>query len=596
MAACGDVAVLLYLFFHLTHGVDINWINAVAGMNCTSYLKHQRITDNGKIYNGTSLPLINCQPWHILHHNVCQPGDGFDEVVDTQPGTGQPLLLPFYCMTTADNLNERRDVMGGCLLTTNIPNLMRFFPLPCNISELNKFMCADLNREGQLCGKCMHGYAPAAYSYILECVKCTDYGYYNWFKYLVIAFGPLTIFCAIIIAFHVSATSPYLHGYVLFCQLICTPTVLRLFVTSHGYEYYQNTTWFINVYAGLVGIWNLDFFRLMYRPFCLHPHITVMQNLLFDFVIAVYPLVLVITTYLLASLYSRNCKIVVLLWKLVRRVLRPLSQDLNITTTLIESFSTLYLFSIIKIQSVSLDLLLPTAIYYANGKKKGYYLYLDASVPYFGPHHIPYALLAIVLLLIFVLVPILLLLLYPCRFCQRLLNIMNCNSHVLRTYMDVFQGHYKDGTENSSDFRFFSGIFLIIRILVVIQFPLFNSYFSVLTVGLLVTILTFLVAIIHPQRSQTHYVLDSVFLSLLSVMLFSAIADVMGVHNTLPTLILRFLGIASCLLPLAYFTFLILYWVFRKKKIPQRVFGRITKTMDCLNTNSQYTDLVCATD
>ena len=117
---------------------------------------------------------------------------------------------------------------------------------------------------------------------------------------------------------------------------------------------------------------------------------------------------------------------------------------------------------------------------------------------------------------------------------------MNCNSHALRTYMDVFQGHYKDGTENSSDFRFFSGIFLIIRILVVIQFPLFNSYFSVLTVGLLVTILTFLVAILHPQRSQTHYVLDSVFLSLLSVMLFSAIADVMGLHNTLPTQILRF--------------------------------------------------------
>ena len=256
----------------------------------------------------------------------------------------------------------------------------------------------------------MHGYAPAVYSYILECVKCTDYGHYNLFKYLAIAFGPLTIFCAIIIAFHVSATSPYLHGYVLFCQLICTPTVLRLFVTSHSYEYYQNTKWFMNLYVSLIGIWNLDFSQLMYHPFCLHPGITVMHNLLFDFLIAVYPLVLVITTYLLASLYSRNCTIVVLLWKLVRKVLRPLSQDLNITTTLIESFSTLYLFSIIKIQSVSLDLLLPTAIYYANGKK-GYYLYLDASVPYFGPHHIPYALLAIVLLLIFVLVPILLLLL-----------------------------------------------------------------------------------------------------------------------------------------------------------------------------------------
>ena len=171
-----------------------------------------------------------------------------------------------------------------------------------------------------------------------------------------------------------------------------------------------------------------------------------MQTLVLDYLIAFYPLFLLLITYSLASLYKRNCKVVVILWKPLRQVLRPLSHDLDIRTTLIESFSTLYLLSVVKIQSVSLDLLLPTTLYYSNGKKKGYYLYLAADVLYFGSHHFPYALLAIILLVLFVLVPITLLLLYPCRFFQRLLNVTNCNSQGLRTYMDVFQGHYKDGT------------------------------------------------------------------------------------------------------------------------------------------------------
>ena len=143
-----------------------------------------------------------------------------------------------------------------------------------------------------------------------------------------------------------------------------------MFVTSHSYEYYQNAKWFINVYMCLVGIWNLDFFRLVYKPFCLHPNITVMQTLVLDYLIAFYPLFLLLVTYSLASLYKRNCKVVVILWKPLRQVLRPLSHDLDIRTTLIESFSTLYLLSVVKIQSVSLDLLLPITKIMAS-----YYLY-----------------------------------------------------------------------------------------------------------------------------------------------------------------------------------------------------------------------------
>jgi hypothetical protein len=586
-----EKTVYLAVFLcHWSHGLDLDRVGAVAGMNCSYYLRHQqhsaRMGGSLDSTNSASgdIPQLDCQPWFLPQKNDCEPGNHIGEVLQFQPGTNQTLLLPFYCMTTSENLTQHRDVLGGCLFTTSIPQEMLFFPLPCNISELNKFMCADLNREGQLCGSCQDGYAPPVYSYALHCVNCTDYGYQNWLKYVAVAFGPLTVFCVIIIVFHISATSPYLHGYILFCQLFSLPIIYRLFLTSHGYMYYKGTRWSVKIYSSFIGIWNLDFFRLVYEPFCLHPDMSVIQTLILDYLVALYPLLLVAITYSLVYLYGRNCKVVVLLWKPLRRILRPLFHDLDIRATLIESFSTLYLLSVVKIQSVSLDLLVPTPLYYSGGTQDSpYYLYLAPDVVYFGDTHLPYALVALVLSVALVIFPTLLLFLYPCQCFQTFLNKINCNSQVLRTYMDVLQGHYKNGTDNTRDFRYFSGVFLVVRIVSIIQFSLFNSYFSIITLGLCVTVLTFTVAILHPQRCHTHYILDSVFLSFLSVILFYTIGASTGTHNTVPSLVLMGLGIVSITSPQFYFIGLILYWTIRKKKIPQRIWAAIQRRINTDN-------------
>ena len=66
-------------------------------------------------------------------------------------------------MTTSDtNTTNRSDVIGSCLyshiMITHVAKM--YYPLPCNISKPNKYMCAGLNREGQICGRCMKGFAP----------------------------------------------------------------------------------------------------------------------------------------------------------------------------------------------------------------------------------------------------------------------------------------------------------------------------------------------------------------------------------------------------------------------------------------------------
>ena len=591
--------VFYYLFIATGLCLDMNWVDSVAGSNCTSYVYKQGLL-GGKSGHGlnssnsdiSSNESVQCPPWQLPSpYTACDLGAVYFNTLIFQPGTDQTMLLPFYCMTTTEDLTEHRDVMGGCLFSANTPQEMSFFPLPCNISELNQFMCADLNREGQLCGRCWDGYAPPVYSYSLHCVNCTDYGYHNWLTYLAIAFGPLTVFCIVIIVLHISATSPYLHGYILFCQLFSLPTIYRLLELNKGYKILKHSRWSVNTYTSLVGIWNLDFFRLIYEPFCLHPDMSVIQSLTLDYLIALYPLLLVAITYSLVFLYGRNCKVVVLLWKPLRRVLRPLFRDLDIRATLIESFSTLYLLSVVKIQSVSLDLLVPTPLYYADGSQdSSYFLYLAPDVVYFGRTHLPYALVALVLSVALVVIPTLLLFLYPCQCFQRFLNKINCNSQVLRTYMDVFQGHYKDGTDNSRDFRYFSGVFIAVRVIAVVLFPLMNSYYSFVLLALCVTVLTFTVAILHPQKCHTRYILDSVFLSFFSVIYILFLGYSVGVHNTLPLRIQHVILVIAITLPLLVFT---LQCMIQKRKIPQKVIAMVSRrSKDCLKTRDQYPSLL----
>ena len=494
-------------------------------------------------------------------------------------------------MTTSHNTTHHRDVLGGCLLTTSISELTHYFSLPCNVSELNQFMCVDTNRDGQLCGRCREGFAPPVYSYSLNCVNCSEYGYQNWLKYTAIAFGPLTLFSAAIIAFHISATSTYPHGYILICQVLSIPTFLQLLVNCHDYNTYQITKWSINVYTSIIGIWNLDFFRLMYKPFCLHPQMTVIQSLALDYLIALYPLLLVAITYWLVSLYGRNCTTVVYLWRPLRKILRPISRDLDITSTLIEFFSTLYLLSVVKIQSVSLDLLLPTPLYYANGEQSShYYVYLAGDTPYFSlSGHLPYALLALVLSVVLVVIPTLLLFLYPCRCCQRILNKAKCNSPVLRTYMDVFQGQYKDGTTTlCRNFPFSESDHNCP--VSSIQLRLFKRHYS-----------NVCDSVCHNNGSYSstvrphtlHTGLSLPLISLHHSLFYIIVGNVTNPPNPITFHLIQFSSVLFGVVPLVYFILLVLYWIVRKKRIPQRILGAVRRrAMKYFQSGEQYTPLL----
>ena len=512
MFVCCSVAIL-YIVLPVVQGQA----------NCSSFLhipllaRSQSEREEDRCDNCTSESYL-CPPWYKpTRGGSCKFGAQVRDAVTGIASTMQTQLQYLYCMTSSNVSNTGNEALGSCLLS--LPRFLgdhKAFILPCNISDLNDFMCSSTNREGQLCGRCMEGFAPPVYSYSLRCVNCTDYSL-NWLKYLAVAFGPLTVFSVIISVFHISPTSPYLHGFIFTAHIVCSPNVIRIVVRNA--EESSKHFWIHNVIYSLFGIWNLDFFRTLYKPFCIHPQVSVIQALAMDYLVAAYTLTLVAVTYVLVTLHTRNCWLLTKIWKPFRHIMRPILRNFNIQTSLIASFATLFLLSSIKFQSVSSDLLLPTRLYDINGNPNSKtYLYLAGDMEHFGSEHLPFAIIALVVLSMFVILPTLLLFLYPCRCFQQLLNRLHCNFHVLRVFMDVFLGPYKDGTHNSRDLRYFAGAFFLARVIFVLLFGYLNSFLSVSFLGLVFSILLLMMAIFLPQKSKFHYNVDCVFLFFLAVL------------------------------------------------------------------------------
>ena len=558
----------------LVSSLERNWVNRITGSNCSLSAKQFLSKSIQLKKNGTESnhQHTDCPPWYYQSdEGQCRFGNSINNIVITSPSTLQSSILHFYCMTTENN--STTVILGGCLYTSVYPHLERL-PLPCNVSELDNYMCAGLNREGKSCGRCKEGFAPSVYSYSMSCANCTSHQH-NWVKYILTAFGPLTLFLLFITVLHISPTSSYLHGFMFFSHIISLPHFSH--IISLEYRFNENvlesedTVYMGESLLSLFGVWSLDFFRYLYTPFCIHPGMTTVQALALDYLIAVYPLLLLLLAYVMVQLHSRSFKPAVYLWNAVHPVMKCLKSHLKVETSLVNSFATVFLLSSVKFQSVTFDLLLPTKIYFINGSSDGkFYLFLAGDVEYFGSEHLPYAILALCTLLTLIVFPALLMFLYPCACFQRLLNRLRCNSLALHTFMDVYQGNYKDGTNNTRDYRYFSGVFFFARTAVIISIASLNSYYFTVILGLLFIALAMSIALLHPQKSQLSFTMDILFTSALSVIFLVSTFKPVTPHNFNAIVSLVVSTLTACS-PFLYIFVLILIWLFVKVRLPQRL-------------------------
>ena len=245
-----------------------------------------------------------------------------------------------------------------------------------------------------------------------------------------------------------------------------------------------------------------------------------------DYVIALYPLVLIMITYFVIRLHSGKCKAVTFICKPVRLCLLKFKGREATKTSMIDVFATFLLLSYNKFLSVSLDLLLFTIPIDSSGKPVGRYLYYDASYEHFGPDHLPYGIIAILTVTVFNLFPFLLLLFYPMKCFQRVLNHSRLSHLALHTFVDSFAGCYKDGTEpGTRDCRYFAAMFLFLRILMYVVYlaTLNAAWYG--WAGLIITIFTILLIVAQPYKA-VYNKYNKITTTLLGIMILIVIAGI----------------------------------------------------------------------
>ena len=209
-----------------------------------------------------------------------------------------------------------------------------------------------------MCSQCKNNTFPLAYSFDLQCVACTDIEA-NWVKYALVAFIPLTTFWFIIFLFQISIVSSHLYGFALYSHAVSMPALSR--VISISFLNKISYSFFGKMLLALYGIWNLDFFRSFDLGICLGT--STLQTLSLELLVAVYPLLLMALSYVLITLYDRNIRVLVIIWRPFRGIFSLFRKNWDIRTSLIDSFATLLYLSNVKFLSVAYDLLLPVDVY-----------------------------------------------------------------------------------------------------------------------------------------------------------------------------------------------------------------------------------------
>ena len=483
---------------------------------------------------------MTCPTWyHTNSAGQCGCGVHLRNKVICKPNK-KVATIAWLCMSY--NNKSKVTVAGKCIYShLGSFNNNYFIEQPIAVTELDNFTCGWLKRTGLLCSHCRNqSHGVAVLSYRNECVECLG-SVYGWLLYFTLILVPVTLFFLIIIACDIRATAAHMNGFIFIVQI----TLYSINDQISGIH-----TNFDKIVVTLLGIWNLDFFQYIFPPFCIDENYSALRVLSFGYINAFYPLALLIITYICIELYDQNYRLFRAVWLPFGLCLSSIQKHLylrlhiNAKSNVLNAFATFIILAYCKILHINFGLLTPIQLYESNGYSSGakYTLY-NASMPYFEEDHKPYFILAIIVLLVFNIFPMLLLLLYPTKPFQKLLNCFpQMRWDYLHIFMDCFQGCYKNGINNTWDYRYFAGLYLLIRFINHISRVQSDHSYTIIIQIILHLTVSILFGVLQPYRKDYYNRLDCAFFGLLTLGNVCFLSNEYIIHLQNFTVILYFMG------------------------------------------------------
>ena len=508
--------------------------------------------------------VYSCPPWFIPSKQAdgsvhCACGDltnGHLRCNDKDQTYLEASIQLSKCMTFDESKGDTYEFNCVLLRIENSSNL--YSALPQNVSELNEFTCGTSYRQGLLCGSCIEGYAPSLYNYELECIECTHNAPTRWILFFVVTFVPVTIlFIVVILAAPINLMSPTFNMFIVFSQLVTLPGNLWGMIQVLTQFPGVNTVRLldaIKIFFSIYGIWNLDFFR-PYIRICLSENMGHIVAYFLEYLVAFYVIILIAAMFILIELHDRNFKLVVWVIRPFRYCFKKFTftKKLDIRTSTIHTFATFVTLFYVKIGTVSIHAFQNAHLINRTGDTVSpVYFFFDTTVQYLTGPHLVLAILAIILFVIIIVPLPLLLFTYQFRYFRRCIDCLPISfQEGLRVYMDSFQGYYHDGTSGDKDYRYFSGVYFLIRLLT-FTLQMLSFQFSLLVMTVVCVITALLYTSVRPYKTNTYNITDGILLVNLGFlymsMLLLGLFDLLGLSVSIMQVIIPLLLIT----PLIY--------------------------------------------
>ena len=462
------------------------------------------IGDDAVLYLDTSdvtvsfdITLVDCKPGYIPNNKTCEcAATEYLGLITCDP---KVLLRHGYwmgfCAPNSKVLCTGYCPYGFCSYHKMNPKSWTH-PLPDNSSSLDYQICGPY-RTGRLCGKCADNHSVYFHSWKYTCGP-ERLCHLGWFFYLLSEILPLTLFFLIILVFNISFTSGNINCFVFYAQILDA-------LATNTNEFPFSITIIRDILTFFYRPFNLNFFSLEQLSFCLWKGASVMDLLIIRYATVGFALVLVLLTILVVRSRCGRFKI--------------FSKFYTPNSILIHGLSAFFVLCYSQCARVTFHILTYFCLYstdfYCKEKAVNHIGYMN----YFEGDHVKYAIAAIFVLIFLIIIPPLLLLLYPLMF--KLLGLCKLSESKLVGFLwrvmpiqllDSFQSSFKD------NFRFFAGLYFFYRAIILSAY----AYTRILLVFYIIvqiqlTVALALHAIFQPHKKRRHNIIDSLLFTNLTI-------------------------------------------------------------------------------
>ena len=436
------------------------------------------------------------------------------------------------------------------------------------ISKSNCIFSGFSARNGILCSECAEGYSVPINSFYLECLECSNRTK-GWLLFLLIQILPMTLMVFAIIIFNVRLTKGYMYGFVLYCQLmsISFPGWMYPAWFSHINQYLDVEVLYgdgmlasnlttITASTFLASVWNLNFMTLIpasVTQLCLFEQATSLAMISFWYVIAAYPLFLLLIIMFWLSLYNKGFKMVRFVTVPIHRVLARFWRMCGIEPSLVHTIASVYILTYTQFLCTSLKILNWSVRQSLKNKNdRRIVSYFEPSMEYFHSLHGAYGVLAICVLIFFILPPPLFLIFYSFNWFHRLMYVLRLKRYLWINHLaDSFNGSFKNRDRNHIlGYQYFSGLYLLIRIPFLCFYYLPESKHSLLLEleGITCLLCAGSIMILRPFKKNRYNFFNFV------IFLYMALLVPVSIYNKYYWIILLLVNI-----PVALFILYILY-------------------------------------